>query len=124
MNKTLNYIILPQEIINELKDILLELTDIGFTYQILHKDMGFGQYVGYGASINNKNLKTRLNIYLDDEMFIYTKEISEVIERIKDYLNLYHINIHIFIQNELGDYESKLKIGRECYDILIYFTKK
>lgn len=94
--------ILPPEMVNDLHDICLELTDSGLNVEIK----------------NSCGLDKQTFLYITRN-FIYTEEISEVIERIKDYVgNKGYYTAIRSVCNKNG-----LKIDKTYDSIYIFFYK-
>jgi hypothetical protein len=99
---------LPDDVIEELKDICLEFNDFGLECRFrLCAPCLTKVYISKGNVTRNWR-------------FIYTEEISEIVERIKDYVS--ELGYKIII---IGDNLFTPRIGRQSYNNLeIYFTNK
>lgn len=110
-----------EEMILDIKDICLELQDEGFT-------------INTGNSSYNRSPYIYLCIYKSDgdrtysKKFIFTHEISEIIERIKDYVSDKGLEIEIHYEGVgVGGYRLGYTVGRigeSYYEITLYFRYK
>jgi hypothetical protein len=103
-NEELTEKVLTNNIKQNIKDICLELNDIGIS-------SGFHYNIN---AIDHLNIFKPKNQYTGD-FFTYTYEISEVIERIKDYMSK-----EGFIVVTRGD-NGTLEIDKKYWEIDIYF---
>lgn len=88
--KTFKRVILPIEIINDLRDICLELQDIGFNIKI-------GGYVSHSErEYENPTEGDYTFIQIQGKFKIEIKnEIDEVLDHIRDYMTIYRYNTDI-----------------------------
>lgn len=108
---------LPQQMIDEIEDICLELTDKGFTF-------GINKYGPVPSRTRFFSIQIWKDTHINDGDFIYTYEISEVMSRIKDYVNMSDFAAQVYGQIETGNYKSEIKIGESYCILAIFFTKK
>ena len=96
--KRFNENVFDQSVVDECKDILLELEDAGFKTNI-------HSYFNSGVSIGEDHNKNWIQFYFSrKEEFDYS-DIEDVVERLKSYLSEY--NLHIQWQNQAERGENK-----------------
>jgi hypothetical protein len=96
--KRFNENVFDQSVVDECKDILLELEDKGFNTNI-------HSYFNSGVSIGKEHNKNWIQFYFSrKEEFDYS-DIEDVVERLKSYLSEY--NLHIQWQNQAERGENK-----------------
>jgi hypothetical protein len=94
--------VLDQSVIDECKDILLELEDIGIKTNINSSGI---QYI-------TKGLKSWIQFYFSrKEEFDYS-DIEDVVERLKSFLSEYNLHIQWQNQAERGENEPTIKTTR------------
>ena len=98
--------VLDQSVIDECKDILLELEDDGFKTNI-------NSYLAYNdINSRNKGLKSWIQFYFSrKEEFDYS-DIEDVVERLKSYLSEYNLHIQWQNQAERGENKPTIKTTR------------
>ena len=98
--------VLDQSVIDECKDILLELEDDGFKTNI-------NSYLAYNdINPRNKGLKSWIQFYFSrKEEFDYS-DIEDVVERLKSYLSEYNLHIQWQNQAERGENKPTIKTTR------------
>lgn len=101
-----DYAILPEEIIHELRDICLELTDDGFHVQVENLEINFKHTI----------------IYITEKKQFTFDKIKEVIERIADYMN--SMGYKCIYDNYTNLDEVKGLWGEYCDYLYITFIQK
>jgi hypothetical protein len=97
--------VLDQSVVDECKDILLELEDKGFNTNI-------SSYFSSGVSIGKEHNKNWIQFYLSrKEEFDYS-DIEDVVERLKSYLSEYNLHIQWQNQAERGENKPTIKTTR------------
>ena len=90
--------VLDQSVIDECKDILLELEDIGIKTNI-------HSYLSSGVSIGKEYNKNWIQFFFSRKEEFNYSDIEDVVERLKSYLSEY--NLHIKWQNQSERVENK-----------------
>jgi hypothetical protein len=94
--------VLDQSVIDECKDILLELEDIGFKTNI-------NSYFNSGVSIGKEHNKNWMQFYFTrKEEFDYS-DIEDVIERLKSYLSEFGLKIDWMSPTERSEQRPTIK---------------
>lgn len=97
--------VLDQSVIDECKDILLELEDLGFKTNI-------HSYFTSGVMIGKEHNKNWIQFYFSrKEEFDYS-DIEDVVERLKSYLSEYNLHIQWQNQAERGENKPTIKVKR------------
>ena len=96
---------LDQSVIDECKDILLELEDKSIQTNIR-------SYLSSGVSIGEEHNKNWIQFFFNrKEEFDYS-DIEDVVERLKSYLSEYNLHIQWQNQAERGENKPTIKVTR------------
>ena len=99
--------VLDQSVVDECKDILVELEDIGIKTNI-HSYFNSGISVNKDGELN----KNWIQFYFSrKEEFDYS-DIEDVVERLKSYLSEYNLHIQWQNQAERGEQRPTIKVTR------------
>ena len=103
--KRFNENVFDQSVVDECKDILLELEDKGFKTNI-------SSYFSSGVSIGKDHNKNWIQFYLSRKEDFDYSDIEDVVERLKSYLSEYNLHIQWQNQAERGENKPTIKVKR------------
>ena len=94
--------VLDKSVIDECKDILLELEDAGFKTNI-------NSYFNSGVSIGKEHNKNWIQFYFTRKEDFDYSDIEDVVERLKSYLSEYNLHIQWQSPTERGENKPTIK---------------
>jgi hypothetical protein len=97
--------VLDKSVIDECKDILLELEDIGFKTNI-------NSYFNSGVSIGKEHNKNWIQFYFTRKEDFDYSDIEDVVERLKSYLSEFGLKIDWMSPTERQDQRPTIKTTR------------
>jgi hypothetical protein len=100
--KRFNENVFNQSVIDECKDILLELEDIGIKTNI-------SSYFSSGVSIGEDHNKNWISFYFTRKQEFDYSDIEEVVERLKSYLSDYGLSIDWMSPTERSEQRPEIK---------------
>jgi hypothetical protein len=97
--------VLDQSVIDECKDILLELEDIGIKTNI-------NSYFNSGVSIGKEHNKNWMQFYFTRKEDFDYSDIEDVVERLKSFLSEYELKIEWMSPTERSEQRPTIKTTR------------
>ena len=97
--------VLDKSVIDECKDILLELEDIGFKTNI-------HSYFNSGVSIGKEHNKNWMQFYFTRKEEFNYSDIEDVVERLKSFLSEYELKIEWMSPTERSEQRPTIKTTR------------